>query len=503
MTRAKDISKIVTDADLSGTLDVAGELQVGVDGTTAGLIRLMDSGSVTEEATISTDANGGLIFGGNSGPGELIFKTSSGTERVRITSAGNVGIGTTDPSSTLVVGGNATTTAKPTVAITDTTSGATLSMRGQSPKIAFDITSSGVPKILMDNAGLEFKTGTLDAEGDVDFKITSGGYLEATSGSQVRLTLGSEGTAGSNTANWIRGNGTSLGFNSAGGGYQWEIGGGEYMRIDSTGRVGIGTDSPSTLLMVEPSARTTNFSASDYTTYADILVKNPTDDSTCATGIAFITDATTYTNGASGIACVSGSGDSESSLAFITRPLNAVAAERMRIDSSGKLKVGTTNDVTINTPNSNIITNASFGINDGSNQCMLKIDRINFNSGNFFVLNESNVGVRLINGNTSWITQSDETLKENIVELNDVLSKVNDIRCVKYNLKSQTSDDVKIGFIAQDWQTEFNEVVSADDDNKLGMSYTETIPVLLKAIQELKAELDSAKARITALENGE
>ena len=63
MTRAKDISKILTDADLSGTLDVAGELQVGVDGTTAGLIRLMDSGSVTEEATISTDANGGLIFG--------------------------------------------------------------------------------------------------------------------------------------------------------------------------------------------------------------------------------------------------------------------------------------------------------------------------------------------------------------------------------------------------------------------------------------------------------
>ena len=100
--------------------------------------------------------------------------------------------------------------------------------------------------------------------------------------------------------------------------------------VDSANnRVGVGTVSPSTLLMVEPSARTTNFSASDFATYADILVKNPTNDSTCATGIAFITDASTYTNGASGIACISGSGDSESSLAFITRPNGAVAAEAM------------------------------------------------------------------------------------------------------------------------------------------------------------------------------
>ena len=71
-------------------LDVRGSIQVGTDGTTAGLIRFMDSGSVTEEATISSDASGGLIFGGNSGAGELIFNTGSGTERMRIDSAGRV-----------------------------------------------------------------------------------------------------------------------------------------------------------------------------------------------------------------------------------------------------------------------------------------------------------------------------------------------------------------------------------------------------------------------------
>ena len=79
-----------TTLDVTGDTTVGGTIQVGVDGTTAGVIRFMDSGSVTEEATISSDANGGLIFGGNSGPGELIFKTNSGTEHMRINAIGAV-----------------------------------------------------------------------------------------------------------------------------------------------------------------------------------------------------------------------------------------------------------------------------------------------------------------------------------------------------------------------------------------------------------------------------
>jgi hypothetical protein len=93
---AKDGGSFAGNVAMAGTLGVTGDttvggtLQVGVDGTTAGVIRFMDSGSVTEEATISSDANGGLIFGGNSGPGELIFKTNSGTEHMRINSTGAV-----------------------------------------------------------------------------------------------------------------------------------------------------------------------------------------------------------------------------------------------------------------------------------------------------------------------------------------------------------------------------------------------------------------------------
>jgi len=127
----------------------------------------------------------------DSGSNPLIFGINA-VEKARISSAGLVGISTSNPLSQLTIGGNANTTAKPTVAITDTTSGATLSMRGQSPKIAFDVTSSGVPKILMDNAGLEFKTGTLDAEGDVDVKIDSSGNLLVAKTSSTSATVGCE-----------------------------------------------------------------------------------------------------------------------------------------------------------------------------------------------------------------------------------------------------------------------------------------------------------------------
>ena len=93
---------------------------------------------------------------------------------------GNIGIGNTAPTSRLTVKENGITTKIATVTIGDTTAGASLTLRGGSPTIYFDRTGTAPEnKILMDYAGLEFKTGTLDAEGDVDFKIKADGKLQA------------------------------------------------------------------------------------------------------------------------------------------------------------------------------------------------------------------------------------------------------------------------------------------------------------------------------------
>ena len=136
----------------------------------------------------------------------------------------------------------------------------------------------------------------------------------------------------------------------------------------------------------------------------------------------------------------------------------------------------------------------------------------------FYTINESNVGVYLQHGGQSWTSHSDERIKENITDVGTVLPSLMNMRCVKYNLISNPTD-TKIGFIAQDWESAFPEVVDEnehlvlEDDGSIGieddsdsttpvkaMAYTETIPLLLKAIQEQQTLIEALTARITALE---
>ena len=135
-----------------------------------------------------------------------------------------------------------------------------------------------------------------------------------------------------------------------------------------------------------------------------------------------------------------------------------------------------------------------------SNETMIKLRNSEATSGKdrdfklddnnkFEILDNNGTGVSLSQGSGSWSSESDERLKENIIELDNVLENINNLRAVKYNYKN--GNDTKIGFIAQDWQKDFSEVI--EEGEHLSMKYTETIPVLLKAIQELKAEIEILK----------
>ena len=143
---------------------------------------------------------------------------------------------------------------------------------------------------------------------------------------------------------------------------------------------------------------------------------------------------------------------------------------------------------------------------------------ISSSSNTFYTINGSNVGVYINSGQQAWNAHSDERIKENITDVGTVLSSLMNMRCVKYNLISNPSE-TKIGFIAQDWENNFPEVVDEESDMVLesdgsigmasssesttpvkGLSYTETIPLLLKAIQEQQALIEALQTKVAALE---
>ena len=117
-------------------------------------------------------------------------------------------------------------------------------------------------------------------------------------------------------------------------------------------------------------------------------------------------------------------------------------------------------------------------------------------SSSFYCIANTN-GVLLSNGATSWASASDERMKDIIEPISNATEKVATLRTVIGKYK--TEDGVRRSFlIAQDVQAVFPEAVTEvnpdEGDTYLSLAYTDLIPLLTAAIQELNA-------KITALEN--
>ena len=81
------------------------------------------------------------------------------------------------------------------------------------------------------------------------------------------------------------------------------------------------------------------------------------------------------------------------------------------------------------------------------------------------------------------MSKSDIRFKENIANLTDCLNKLLKLQSKTYNYKDKT--DNHVGYIAQEVQELFPEVVKKDDTDRLYISYIEMIPIITKAIQEI------------------
>jgi hypothetical protein len=94
---------------------------------------------------------------------------------------------------------------------------------------------------------------------------------------------------------------------------------------------------------------------------------------------------------------------------------------------------------------------------------------------------------------------SDVRYKKDIYKINNSLSNLMKIRGVNYYFKyndfkdKNFSKEKQIGFIAQEIETIFPELVFTDEDGYKSVDYAKITPVLVEAIKELKNEIDGLR----------
>ena len=111
-------------------------------------------------------------------------------------------------------------------------------------------------------------------------------------------------------------------------------------------------------------------------------------------------------------------------------------------------------------------------------------------------------GVYLTNTGSSWNAVSDERKKTIVEPIANAAEKVASLRAVIGYYNHDENQIRRPFLIAQDVQAVLPEAVNIQDPETgtLGMSYTDTIPLLVAAIKEQQAFIANLTARIAALE---
>jgi hypothetical protein len=251
----------------------------------------------------------------------------------------------------------------------------------------------------------------------------------------------------------------------------------ERMRIDSSGNVGIGTSSPSAKFEVRGGRSWFQANSEPYAVYVS------------------------YASGTNGYFI---GGTSTSALAFS----DGAGNERMRIDSSGNLLVGTTDAAPRN-------FTSGFGFQAGAG-----LFQVGSTSGsNYFNLTSASgtiiefrrqagtVGNISTNGsNCTFNSTSDYRLKEDIAPMTGALAKVSALKPVTYKWKLTGIQDE--GFIAHELAEVCPSAVTGEKDavdaegnpQYQGIDVSFLVATLTAAIQEQQALITTLTDRITALE---
>jgi len=132
------------------------------------------------------------------------------------------------------------------------------------------------------------------------------------------------------------------------------------------------------------------------------------------------------------------------------------------------------------------------GNRNTTNSTFNTFDTRNGNDTGVFIIRDSG---NAINTNNSYGSTSDVVLKENIVDATPKLAALNQVKIRSYNLKAKP-DEKHIGVIAQELETVFPGLVETDNEGIKNVKYSVFVPMLIKAVQELSAEVASLKSQL-------
>jgi len=524
-------SGVVT--NLTGTASININGTVGATTPTTGAFTTVSATGVTTvqagtaaapAITTTGDTNTGIFFPA----ADTIAFSEGGAESMRITSAGNVGIGNSSPSYVLDVTGDIRRLA--TTASSSAAEGLRLEMQGngaasrgfyvsfygpngggtsrENARISgLNSTSGGDSGGYLSFDTVSAGTGTnaermrITSIGDVGIGTTSpstyanghGPVLVTGTGNNFATIQGrTDGPSGSTNGVSYGGsystnpiNGSRITFNAEGGSGQrgsvsfWTKALDdnstqplERMRIDQSGNVGIGTGSPQEFLHLNKAS-------------GDLAQRLQTSGGNCYVVNRAATSAMDLLNSMNGP---------------ITLATNN--AERMRIDSSGKVLINSTSDVGGNAP--------AFSVNGDSFSNIMEARWTGTNSIYHLLVRNGNGligGVQSSGSTTSFLTSSDYRLKNNIAPMTGALAKVALLKPVTYKWKADDTDGE--GFIAHELAAVCPIAVHGEKDalNEDGSIKSQSIDTshlvatLTAAIQEQQALITSLTARIVALES--